>query len=702
MRLIILTIIITTFILPVIAQVNNSYNLMPAPSSIVRNGERFNITDNFRVSITGTPDQRLYAEASRFVRRLGEKTGFFLDKQGYVKPSDSSAKSPLLLRVKRPGKLMLHENESYILEINSRQAIVTAETDLGAIHALETLMQLISTDDKGYYFPGLLIIDSPRFSWRGILLDVALHFMPIDVIKRTLDGMAAVKMNVLHLHLCNDQGFRVESKVFPQLQQQSSDGVYFTQENIKEIIRYAGQRGIRIVPEFVVPAHTTAILCSFPEFASVKKTYTLQRYFGVFDPVLDPTNEKVYPFLDKLFTEMAGLFPDNYFHIGGDENTGKDWESTPHIKAFMKEKGMKTFMELQTYFNKRILPIVKKNGKTMMGWDEILQPGVPKDIVIQSWRGKEAFYESIKKGYQAILSNGYYIDLIQPTDFHYLNDPLPKNIHLSQEEEKRVLGGEATMWSEHVTPETVDSRIWPRTAAIAERLWSPQEVNDVNDMYRRLDFVSLYLDGLGLKHISYKLPLLRKLSNSYDIKTLQTLVDVIEPLKIYERNQGDTMYTVFSPYTKLADVATPDQDLPRRFSVLIDSFLKNRSAELEKRVREQMTLWKENHTAFLQLIRNSPVLEEGKLLSEHLSKVATAGLEALAFIRQHDTADYEWVSQHMAITERAKEQGGRCELQVIKPIQKLIKAAGGNEDPHVETQATQVFVLHSAKTATQQ
>jgi len=368
----------------------------------------------------------------------------------------------------------------------------------------------------------------------------------------------------------------------------------------------------------------------------------------------------------------------------------------------MKEKGMKTFMELQTYFNKRILPIVKKNGKTMMGWDEILQPGVPKDIVIQSWRGKEAFYESIKKGYQAILSNGYYIDLIQPTDFHYLNDPLPKNVHLSQEEEKRVLGGEATMWSEHVTPETVDSRIWPRTAAIAERLWSPQEVNDVNDMYRRLDFVSLYLDGLGLKHISYKLPLLRKLSNSYDIKTLQTLVDVIEPLKIYERNQGDTMYTVFSPYTKLADVATPDQDLPRRFSVLIDSFLKNRSAELEKRVREQMTLWKENHTAFLQLIRNSPILEEGKILSENLSKVATAGLEALAFIRQHDTADYEWVSQHMAITERAKEQGGRCELQVIKPIQKLIKAAGGNEDPHVETQATQVFVLHSAKTATQQ
>ncbi|MES1220961.1 MAG: family 20 glycosylhydrolase, partial [Bacteroidota bacterium] len=586
MRLIILTIIITGFALQTFAQVNSSYNLMPAPSSLVRNGERFTITDQFRVSVTGKVDPRMYAEASRFIRRLGEKTGLFLDKQGFVKPEDSSANSPLVIRVKRPGKLMLYENESYILEINSQQVVVTAETDLGAIHALETLMQLISTDEKGYYYPGLLIVDSPRFSWRGILLDVALHFMPLDVIKRTLDGMSAVKMNVLHLHLCNDQGFRVESKVFPQLQQLSSDGTYFTQENIKEIIRYAGQRGIRIVPEFVVPAHTTAILCSFPEFASVKRTYTLQRYFGVFDPVLDPTNEKVYPFLDKLFTEMAGLFPDKYFHIGGDENTGKDWENTPHIKAFMKEKGMKTFMELQTYFNKRILPIIKKNGKNMMGWDEILQPGVPKDIVIQSWRGKEAFYESIKKGYQAILSNGYYIDLIQPTDFHYLNDPLPKNIKLTPEEERSVLGGEATMWSEHVTPETVDSRIWPRTAAIAERLWSPQEVTDVKDMYRRLDFVSLELDGLGLKHISYKLTLLRKLSNGYDTKTLETLVDVIEPLKIYERNQGDTMYTVFSPYTKIADVATPDQELPRKFSTLIDSFLKKPSPELEKSVRQ--------------------------------------------------------------------------------------------------------------------
>ncbi|MCW3118371.1 MAG: beta-N-acetylhexosaminidase [Chitinophagaceae bacterium] len=658
------------------AQVDNTRNLMPVPSRIITNGERFPITQKFRVAVTGRPDQRLYTQASRFIRRLGEKTGFFLDKQGFVTTRDNDVSSPLLIKVKRPGKLELHENENYSIETSQQQVIITAETDLGAIHALETLMQLVSVDENGYYFPGVVIMDEPRFAWRGLMLDVVLHFMPMDVIKRTLDGMAAVKLNTLHLHLSNDQAFRVESKVFPQLQMESSNGVYFTQENIREIVRYAGQLGIRVVPEFVSPAHTTAILHAFPELGSVKKTYELERYFGVFDPVMDPTNEKVYLFLDKLYSEMASLFPDKYFHIGGDENTGKDWEKTPHIKSFMKAHQLNAFMDLQTYFNKRILPILKKNGKTMMGWDEILQPGVPKDIVIQSWRGNEAYYQSIRNGYQAILSYGYYIDLIQPASFHYLNDPLPKDIDLTKEEAKRVLGGEATMWSEHVTPETVDSRIWPRTAAIAERLWSPQEVNNVNDMYRRLDFASLNLDAIGLRHLSFKPALLRKLANGYDTKALETLVDVIEPLKIYERNQGDTMYTVFSPYTKLADVATPDQPLPRMFTQLVDSFLVSPSPSLEKKITEQLVLWKENHDLFLMTLHNSPVLKEAESLSENLSRMATAGLEAIGLIHQHQTADNNWLQQQQTLFKNAKEQGGRCDLQVVIPIEKLIKSAG--------------------------
>jgi len=658
------------------AQVNNTFNLMPAPAELKANNNRIGIDQRFRVSVNGNPDKRIYAEASRFIRRLSNQTGIFLDKQGFVTQQDSgNTSATLVIHVHRQGKLKLGEDESYSIETNANQVLVEATTDIGAIHALETILQLISTDANGYYIPGVSIHDEPRFAWRGLLLDVALHFMPVDVVKRTLDGMAAVKMNVLHLHLCNDQGFRVESKIFPRLQQVASDGIFYTQEEIRGLVKYAGQRGIRIVPEFVVPAHTTAILTAYPEFASVKRDYKLQRYFGVFDPVMDPTNEKLYPFLEKLYLEMSSLFPDQYLHIGGDENTGKDWENTPHIKAFMKARGMKSTGELQTYFNQRLLPIIRKCGKTMMGWDEIFQPGLPKEIVIESWRGNESFYGSIKEGHPSILSYGYYIDLIQPASYHYQNDPIPDSVKLTADESKLVLGGEATMWSEMVTPVTVDSRIWPRTAAIAERLWSPKTVNDIDDMYRRLDITSLHLEALGLQHISYKKPLMRQLANGYDTKALEVLVSVIEPLKIYERNEGDTMYTVFSPFTKLADVASPDQKEPRVFNKQVEVFLLNPSAELEKNINEKLTLWKENDTRFKLLLRNSPVLEEAATLSANLSLLADAGLEATQYLREHKKAGADWLKEKLAIATNARKQGGRCEIQVADAIQKLIQRA---------------------------
>jgi len=661
------------------AQINNTFDLIPAPAELKVNNNRVAIDQRFSISVNGNADKRIYAEASRFIRRLSSKTGIFLDNQHYVTPQDrNNISSTLLIKIHRPGKLKLGEDESYSIETGTNQIVVTSTTDLGAIHALETLLQLVSNDEKGYYFPGLSLHDSPRFAWRGLLLDVVLHFMPVDVVKRNLDGMAAMKMNVLHLHLSNDQGFRVESKIFPRLQQVASDGIYYTQKDIHDIIDYADQRGIRIVPEFVVPAHTTAILTAYPEFASIKRDYKLQRYFGVFDPVMDPTNEKLYPFLEKLFTEMSSLFPDKYFHIGGDENTGKDWESSPHIRSFMKEKGMKKYMDLQTYFNKRLLTIIRKTGKIMMGWDEIFQPGIPKEIVIQSWRGNEDYYKSIKLGYKAILSYGYYIDLIQPASYHYLNDPIPDSAKLTEKEKNLVLGGEATMWSELVTPATVDSRIWPRTAAIAERLWSSNETKDVDDMYRRLDIASLQLEAVGLRHESYKLPMMRQLTNGMDTKPLEVLVSVLEPLKIYERNEGDTMYTVFSPFTKIADVATPDQKVPRIFNKQVQEFLIQPSAELETNITEKLIVWKENDAAFKLLLRNSPVLIEARSLSENLSSLASAGLEAIQHLHDHNKVSADWLKEKLAVAIKAKQQGGRCEIQVVDAIQKLIQRAGEN------------------------
>ncbi|MEX6687210.1 family 20 glycosylhydrolase [Danxiaibacter flavus] len=692
-RFAILTLIFALITVNLFSQLNNIYSIVPKPFSLNTNGERFAITNQLRVSVTGHPDHRIYANASRFVRRMAERTGIFLDEQGFVTAKDTNSASSVLIVIKRPGKLQLREDESYFIQINSKQVQVRAETDLGAMHALETLMQLVSADSSGYYLPGLTINDKPRFTWRGLLLDPALHFLPVNVIKRTLDGMAAVKLNVLHLTLCNDQGFRFESKIFPRLQQLASDGNFYTQEQIKDIVNYASERGIRVVPEVVVPAHTTAILVAYPELATLKKEYTLQRYFGVFDPVLDPTNEKVYTFLSKLFTEVAGLFPDQVFHIGGDENTGKDWNNSRQIRTYMRANGIDSAAALQTLFNKKILPVITKNKKTMMGWDEIFQPGLPEDVIIQSWRGKQAFYESVKAGHDAVLSNGYYIDLIQPASYHYLNDPQPDDADISAKQAQHILGGEATMWGEHVTPETVDSRIWPRTAAIAERLWSEKDVRDVDDMYRRLDIVSLQLEQLGLCHLSFKNTMLRRLCNGYDTRALQALVDVIEPLKIYERNQGDTMYTIFSPYTKLADVATPDQAVPRIFTKQVDDFLQTGDSTLETEIKQQLLKWQNNHIAFLTLLRNSPVLQEAEPLSLHLSEIAATALEAIDLIQRHETAGKQWVQQKEMLLETAKEQGGRCELQVVAPIQKLVNAVSGD----AETSSTESTWLVSTR-----
>jgi hexosaminidase len=647
---------------------------MPVPQSVKVTDGACRLTKAFTIGVTGNPGDRVYKEATRALRRFDNRMGFFFQ-QGIITAKDNNTAATLIIEVKRPAELKLYEDESYSLTSSTDQVKITSTTDLGAIRGLETLQQLLSVDNSGYYFPGVVINDAPRFPWRGLLLDITLHWMPMDVVFRILDCMASVKMNVLHLHLTEDQMFGIESKVFPLLHEVGSEGNFYTQEDIKRVIAYADQRGIRIVPEIDVPGHCTAMLKAYPELASVKRNYELQRYFGVFDPSLDVTKDYTYEFLDKLFTEMSQLFPDEYFHIGGDENTGKDWERNPEIKAYMQKKGMKTYRELETEFVQRLLPILERNGKKMMGWDEILRPGVPHDIMIQSWRGNESLVKAAKEGYTGLLSCGYYIDLIQPTDFHYLVDPIPANTVLTPEQQKFIVGGEATMWTEHVTTETVDSRIWPRTAAIAERFWSAASVTNIDEMYRRLDQVGLWLEDLGSTHIKNKGMLMRRLANSADTRALEVLVDVIEPLKIYQRNPGGKIYTVFSPYTKIADVATPDQKVAREFRKNVSAYCSGNNVILEKNITDHLHLWKANHVEFLKLVKQSPILNEAVGLSENLSKIAQVGLQAITFKKKHTLPPAGWSEKCFEITKKAKEQGGRCDLQVVTAIEELVKNA---------------------------
>ncbi len=654
-----------------LAAQNALQSLMPMPQQVAPSAERFRVTKDFTMAISGQPGNRVYKEASRALRRLDNRVGLFFP-QGHLTAKDSNPNASVLIHVNREAKIELGEDESYQLHITKKQVQLSANTDLGAIRGLETLLQLVSVDDAGYFFPGVVIQDAPRFPWRGLLIDVCLHWMPMEVILRNLDLMASVKMNVLHLHLSEDQMFGIESKIFPRLHEVGAEGNFFTQEEMKKIIAYADQRGIRIVPEFDVPGHCTAMLRAYPELASIPKEYELERYFGIFDPSLDVTKASTYAFLDKLFGEMAALFPDAYFHIGGDENTGVHWQQSPSIATYMKERNF-TPADLQAEFISKLLPIVQKHGKKMMGWDEILHPGISKEIMIQSWRGHESLFEGARQGYPGLLSTGYYIDLIQPTDFHYLNDPVPANAALTEAQKKLIVGGEATMWTEHVTPETIDSRIWPRTAAIAERLWSNANLRDVEDMYRRLERASFLLDELGSLHLRNKHTLLRRLTNGGDTRALETLVDVIEPLKIYQRNAGDTMYTVFSPYTKIADVATPDQAVARNFRKLVFTFITKPKPEDEKEIRSWLEKWRDNHPAFLASVKKSPVLQEAVILSTNLAAISIVGLQALDY--RNKRAPAGWKAQSLAQCNKAKEQGGRCDLQVVTAIELLVNQA---------------------------
>src|SRR5882672_11475949 len=296
-------------------------NLMPVPSSLQTQTGRLPITGNFNVAVKNHTDDRLRAGIARMLTRLAGRTVLTL-------PADLAADestATLVVQCERAGDPIpsLNENESYSLEITDQQARLVAPTVVGALRGLETLLQLLECDRDGYYLPGVQIQDHPRFPWRGLMIDVGRHYQPMEVLKRNLDAMAAVKLNVLHWHLTEDQGFRIESKKFPRLHQMGSDGKFYTQDQAREIIAYARERGIRVVPEFDLPGHATSWLVGYPELGSAPGPYTIERKVGIFEPALDPTRDSTYKFLEGFLGEMAALFPDAYLHIGGDENEGK-------------------------------------------------------------------------------------------------------------------------------------------------------------------------------------------------------------------------------------------------------------------------------------------------------------------------------------------------------------------------------------------
>jgi hexosaminidase len=662
--------LLVAFLLPagLAAQVES---LLPVPRALQMGSGRLVVDSTFRVSLVRFRDARLERGVSRALARLEQRVAMTLPRR-LTAVADSAT---LRIDVTGAGQRVqgVDENESYHLEVDSLGAVLRATTVVGALRGLETVLQLVTSDSTTFFLPGVTIDDAPRFRWRGLLVDVGRHFMPIDQIKRTLDGMAMVKLNVLHWHLSEDQGFRVESKRYPRLHRLGSDDQYYTQVQLREIVAYARDRGIRVVPEFDMPGHSTAWFVGYPQYSTRPGGgVTIRRDWGGADAIFDPSREETYAFIDRFIGEMAAIFPDAYWHIGGDEVEGKHWNQSRRITAWKRRRGFRNNAEAQAYFNQRMTRILTKYKKQMIGWDEILHPRLPERTVVQSWRGTNYLSEAVKAGYTSILSAPYYLDHIKPATDFYLADPVPRTTDMTPEQQALVLGGEACMWSEFVSYETTDSRLWPRLGAVAERLWSPQEITDVADMYRRLDILSGRLEASGLRVLSHSERMLRKIYPGGDLAPLDTLLTVVQP-PFFGQALNGKQTNQLHPLARLVDAARPDPSGRWLTERLVRRVVQNQSdSAAHDSLVTLLTRWKNLAGPINALALETPAIGEALPVVTALERTSVIGLDALAMIRARTTPTPAWLDSAAVDFKRFEGPQRLLRVAILAEIRKLV------------------------------
>lgn len=657
------------------AQTKTQLAMMPLPAHAVLDQGQFLIDGSFGIALEGYTDLRLLRARQRFLDTLSQETGIPLWREAQFNQPH------FIVQTTGPSDPVqqLGEDESYRLDITATEVRLTAANPLGVLHGLQTFLQLVRTTPQGYSVPAASIEDQPRFPWRGLMIDVSRHFIPIPVIERNLDGMEAVKLNVFHWHLSDDQGFRAESKRFPLLQGKGSDGLYYTQDQIRHVIEYARDRGIRVVPEFDMPCHTTSWFVGYPGLGSGKGSYHIARHWGVHDAAMDPTKDSTYQLINSFIGEMAALFPDAYFHIGGDECNGKEWGANPQIQSYMRTHGLASNAALQAYFTARVEKIVAAHHKIMMGWDEVLQAGTPKGVVIQSWRGQASLAQAAQQGNRGILSAGYYIGLNLPAAEYYQVDPLGGDAAaLTAEQKMLILGGEAAMWSEFVTPENIDSRIWPRTIAIAERLWSPQQVRDVDSMYQRLAVMSQKLEYYRLDPRAVTNVMLQRMSGNPAPAPLKVLAAVVQPPSGYAR-ESLASYDAYTPLNRLVDAVPPESETARMFNNIAKQIVAGKATSQQwQQARKWLTLWRDNDAQLQPMLDQSDITKELVPVSNSLYRVAVIGLQALDNLQNHRTITPE-ERQHDIERLQPVEQPHAVLLDMVAPSVELLVRAERTE-----------------------
>ncbi len=650
--------------------------LMPLPAVSTAGQGALAIGPTFTVALSGVSDARLQGAVDRFLTRLTSQTGIAMPT---AKAADASH---AVLRVEcaaaGPDYPKLREDESYVLDVTPDGAVLKAPAVSGALHGLETFLQLVVPGASGFEVQAMHIEDRPRFPWRGLMLDSSRHWMPLDVVERNLDAMAAVKLNVLHWHLSDDQGFRAESKQYPLLHELGSDGHYYTQDQLRDIVAYARERGIRVVPEFDIPGHATSWLAATPNWQRRRALTISDAISGSSMAPWTPPTRFTYTFLDGFIGEMAALFPDPYFHIGGDEVNGKQWTASESIQAFAKEKDLDGNKALQLYFNQRIEKILAKYGKTPVGWDEILDAGLPAGTVIQSWRGAASLAEAASKGFGAILSSGYYLDHLSPASFHYGVDPLGgPAAQLTPDQAALILGGEACMWAELVNAETVDSRIWPRMAVIAERLWSPRETTDVDSMYARMEAVSRQLDFAGVRHHANGERMVARVAGGGPLEPLRTLVEAAEALGLSARSARRN--TTLTPFNRFVDAVPPESESVRALEQTAKRVVADPASKADVAfLRARFADWAANDARFQAMAEGSVYLTELEPFSKDLADLGTAGLRLLDALTGGPSADAGWLDRESAELTRLLAVRGipgvEVKMAAARPVKVIFDA----------------------------
>ena len=468
---------------------------------------------------------------------------------------------------------------------------------------------------------------------------------------------------------------------------------------MREVVAYAAARGIRVVPEFDMPGHGTSWILAYPELSPEAHITQLPVVYGTPTAVLDPTRDSTFKFINMLVDEMGKIFPDEYFHVGGDEVQGKTWLSNPQVVEYMKKKGFTTPAELQAYFNQRLEVILKKHDKKMIGWDEILSPALPKTIVIQSWRGEASLAEGARQGYQGILSAPYYLDAQKTSAQMFLADPIPSDTTLTADQQKLILGGEVCMWAEQLNPETVDSRVWPRTMAVAERFWSPQSDRDVSDMYRRLRINSLKLEDVGLRHISGPEIMRRNLLLERHPNELDLLASVLEPVSFHERYEGQHTNGL-TTLDRLVDAVVADPPSRQQIVGDVDALAGNvtvpppsdpklaldLSGDVSSgaapspevaldRLRQRFLSWQAADMRLLEEVQETPRLSDAAIRVEQLGELARVGLSALAYLQTHTVPPAEWQAQQMSVLDAAEQPSALVRFTFLHSMRKLVLAA---------------------------